>query len=155
MAADRDVIVRDIFNRHAAAQDEAERERERRTGRKRVKVIPVAFDMGTPAGLGMVVAYAKAFEWGRLEDVYDFRTDWVWNDERLEEFTAEPAVYLFSNYLWSHERCIEISKQVKERSPGSITIHGGPDTPKYDRRCEGVLRRRIRTSTSRSAARAK
>ena len=133
VAADRDVIIRGVFSRHAAAQDAAERDREKRTGTTRPKVVPVAFDMGTPAGLGMIIACAKAFDGGRLAEIYDFRTDWVWNDDRLAEFTAQPAIYLFSNYLWSHERCIAISQMVKERSPDSITIHGGPDTPKYER----------------------
>jgi radical SAM superfamily enzyme YgiQ (UPF0313 family) len=131
-AVDRDVIVRTVFDRHAAAQDAAERAREERTGKRRVKVVPVAFDIGTPAGLGMIVAYAKAFENGRLDEVYDFRTDWVWSDDRLEQFTASPAIYLFSNYLWSHERCIAVSQRIKELSPSSITIHGGPDTPKHE-----------------------
>jgi hypothetical protein len=129
---DRDVIIREVFDRHASAQAAAEAEREQRTGVHRPKVIPVAFDMGAPAGLGMVIAYAKAVDDGRLDEFYDFRTDWVWSDERLEEFTREPAIYLFSNYLWSHERCIAISQRVKELSPASITIHGGPDTPKYE-----------------------
>ena len=130
---DRDVVIRATFERHAAAQDAAEDERRSRTGVTRTKVVPVAFDMGTPAGLGMIVACAKAFDGGRLEECYEFRTDWVWNDDRLDELTTRPAIYLFSNYLWSHERCIAISAAIKERSPSSITIHGGPDTPKYER----------------------
>jgi hypothetical protein len=130
---DHTAVVSARFEAHAAAQDAAERARVAQGGRPRTKVIPVAFDAGTPAGLGMVVAYAKAFDGGRLEECYDFRTDWVWDDGRLEQFTAEPAIYLFSNYLWSHAQCIAVSRAVKERSPGSITIHGGPDTPKYER----------------------
>jgi hypothetical protein len=129
---DREVFLAEVFDRHAAAQDAAERDRAERSGRSRPKVIPVAFDAGAPAGLGMVVAFARAYEGGRLDEFYDFRTDWVWSDDRFDQFTAQPAIYLFSNYLWSHRRCIEISKRVKERSPGSITIHGGPDTPKYE-----------------------
>lgn len=129
---DRDAAVRETFDRHAAAQTAAEREREQRTGVTRTKVIPVAFDMGTPAGLGMVIACARAYEDGALEERYNFRTDWVWSDDRLEEFTAEPSLFLFSNYLWSHAHCIAISEQVKQRNPACITIHGGPDTPKYE-----------------------
>lgn len=128
-------ILRRVFDEHAAAQTRAEQEREAATGVKRVKVIPVAFDMGTPAGLGMIIAHAKTYEGDKLEDFYDFRTDWVWSDDRLEEFTAEPAIYLFSNYLWSHQRCIAISERIKALSPASITVHGGPDTPKYERDC--------------------
>ncbi len=137
--AERETIIRQVFDRHAAMLDTTELERERHTGVKRSKVVPVAFDMGTPAGVGMVVACAKAYEGGRLEERLNFRTDWVWDDSRLASFTAEPALYLFSNYLWSHARCIEVSRQVKERSPASITIHGGPDTPKYERDVEAYF----------------
>ncbi len=120
------------FARQAREQDEREAQREQDTGVVRTKVIPVSFDEGVPAALGMIVAYAKAFEGGRLEDFYDFRLDWFWDDDRLPGFTARPAIYLFSNYLWSHEGCIKISEKVKQLSPNSITIHGGPDTPKYE-----------------------
>ncbi len=123
-----DLMVRATFERHAAEQDASETRR----GSRRPKVIPVAFDMGPPAGLGSVVAFAKAFDGGRLDRFYDFRLDWVWCDDRPEVFTREPAIYLFSNYVWSHERCIEVLRQTKARSPNSITIHGGPDTPKYE-----------------------
>jgi radical SAM superfamily enzyme YgiQ (UPF0313 family) len=80
----------------------------------------------------MIVAYAKAHDGGSLEEHYQFRTDWVWSDDRLEEFTAEPAVYLCSDYIWSHQQCIVVSARVKELSPASVTIHGGPDAPKYE-----------------------
>jgi radical SAM superfamily enzyme YgiQ (UPF0313 family) len=136
---DRDLLLREIFDRHAREQTAAEREREARTGTRRTKVVPVAFDMGTPVGVGMVVACAKAFDNGALEQVYDFRCDWVWDDARLDEFTAEPAVFLFSNYLWSHAQCIAISAEVKRRNPACVTIHGGPDTPKYEGDARGYF----------------
>ncbi len=119
------------FQQHALAQDAAEREREERTGVKRVRVVPVAFDDGPPLALGLVIAYAQAYDGGRLNERFDFRRDWVWAPDRFEVFTQRPAVYLFSNYLWSHARCAEVSARVKQVSPSSITIHGGPDTPGY------------------------
>lgn len=124
--------TRQVFRRHALEQDVAEAKRVAAGGRRRPKVIPVAFDMCPPAGLGAVVAYSKVHEDGALDDFYDFRTDWVWDPARLEQFTAEPAIYLFTNYLWSHKECIDVSAQIKTLSPDSITIHGGPDTPKYE-----------------------
>lgn len=120
------------FSRQAAEQDASEAEREQRTGVRRTKVIPVWFDEGVPAALGLVFAYAKAYDGGRLEDFYNFRLDWVWDDERLAGYTEHPAIYLCSNYLWSHEKSIAISEKVKALNPDSITIHGGPDTPKYE-----------------------
>lgn len=123
--------TRQVFRRHALAQDEREAQREKSTGQRRPKVIPVAFDMCPPAGLGAVVAYSKVHEDGALEAFYDFRTDWVWDPQRLETFAVEPAIYMFTNYLWSHKECMEVCAQIKAASPDSITIHGGPDTPKY------------------------
>jgi len=122
--------VREVFGRHARDQDERERRRLAETGRRRTRVVPVAFDIGTPAGLGMVVANAMAHDGGRLQQVYEFRTDWVWDDDRLDALTAEPAVYLFSDYVWSHARCLEVSAAVKARSPASVTVHGGPEVPR-------------------------
>lgn len=120
------------FARQNAEQDEKEALREQQTNVCRPKVIPVWFDEGIPAALGLVFAYAKSYEGGRLDEFYDFRLSWVWDDDRLESFTAKPAIYLCSNYLWSHEKSIAVSEKVKRLSPGSITIHGGPDTPKYE-----------------------
>ena len=88
-------------------------------------------DEGVPAALGVIFAYAKVYGDSCLDKFYDFRKDWVWDDDRLEGFTARPAIYLCSNYLWSHEKSIAVSATVKRLSPNSITIHGGPDTPKY------------------------
>ncbi len=124
-------LAREMFRRHARVQDETERERELRTGKHRVKVIPVAFDLSPPLALGSIIAYAKVHEEGALEEFYNFRTDWIWDEERLPGFTSEPAIYLFSNYLWSHAQAVEASARIKALSPDSITIHGGPDTPKY------------------------
>ena len=125
-------IMKENFARQAAEQDECEAAREAETGVTRTKVIPVSFGEAIPAALGLVMAYCKVYNDSDLEKSYDFRLDWVWDDDRLESFTARPAVYLFSNYLWTHEKSIAVSEKVKARSPGSVTIHGGPDTPKYE-----------------------
>jgi len=127
----REALFREHFLPSARAQDDAEREREERTGQRRIRVIPVTVNDIPPLALGTIMAYAEAFEGGRLQERLDFRHDWVWADDRFEVFTARPAVYLFSNYLWSHAHCIATSARVKEQSPHSVTIHGGPDTPGY------------------------
>ena len=122
---------KESFARQAAEQDEREARREQQTGESRPKVIPVWFDEGIPAALGLIFAYAQAYEDGLLDTFYNFRRDWVWDDDRLAGFTEKPAIYLCSNYLWSHQKSIAVSEKVKALSPDSITIHGGPDTPKY------------------------
>ncbi|MBX3314579.1 MAG: radical SAM protein [Actinobacteria bacterium] len=133
LAHDHDALVRERFEQHFQEQNAREERRRAETGEVRPRVVPVAFDdLGAPAGIAMVIAYATSVDDGRLDQEYEFRSDWVWSDDHLDHFTAEPAVYLFSNYLWSHERCLEVSRRIKERSPNSITVHGGPDTPKYE-----------------------
>ncbi len=117
--------------RQAVELDQREALRQQQTGIYRPRVIPVAFGDAIPAALGLVVAYSKAYKGGSLDEFYDFRLDWVWDEERTAAFTARPAIYLFSNYLWTHGNSISVSETVKRLSPDSITIHGGPDTPKY------------------------
>jgi hypothetical protein len=131
---------RTVFERHFHDQNRREDERRAATGVARTPVVPVAFDDGAPAGLGMVVAHLNAYDGGRLHESYEIRTDWVWDDAHLGRFTERPAVFLFSNYLWSHARCLEVSRRVKALSPASITVHGGPDTPKYADDLEGYFR---------------
>ena len=83
----RNQSCKKAFAQQAKEQDEREAKREQETGVVRTKVIPVSFDTGVPAALGMIVAYAKEYEEGRLENFYDFRLDWFWDDERLPRFT--------------------------------------------------------------------
>lgn len=129
-----------VFARRAAEHDAAEAARAARAGRVRPRVIPVAFDACPPLALGLITAYAKVFGGGVLDDFYELRTEWMWLEERVADNTARPAIYLFSNYLWSHAQCMQVSEQVKRRSPHSITIHGGPDTPKYPGDVEAYFR---------------
>ena len=122
----------EVFLAHRDAQDAEEAAREAATGQKRMRVLPVCRDFDPPLGLGMVIAYAKAYEDGVLDEHYHFRTDWFWSDDSyVEKFSAEPAVYLFSNYMWNHKANLELSEEIKKRSPRSVIIHGGPDTPQY------------------------
>ena len=123
--------LKENFARQAEELDRKELLREQETGQYRTKVIPVSFGESIPAALGLVMAYAKVYNGGELEDAYDFRLDWVWDDSRAGGFAEKPAVYLFSNYLWTHEKSIAVSEKVKRLNPHCITIHGGPDTPKY------------------------
>ena len=119
-------------DRRLAELDAAEEERERRTGTRRVRVVPV-HDHGAyvPLGLGMILAYLQTHDGGRLQERYQVRPDWVAGHRSVEELGAAPAVYLFSNYMWSARNNLACSARIKAHSPGSLTIHGGPETPKY------------------------
>ena len=138
--ADQASRLREVFSRRAAEQDAAEAARAGGAGRARPRVIPVAFDACPPLALGLITAYAKVYEGGVLDEFYELRSEWMWLEDRLASNTARPAIYLFSNYLWSHAQCMQVSEQVKRLSPDSITIHGGPDTPKYPGDVEAYFR---------------
>ncbi|MDP9105524.1 MAG: radical SAM protein [Candidatus Eremiobacteraeota bacterium] len=126
---------------HVRAGDAQERAREAQTGRKRVKVVSVQHN-GTiaPLALGMIVAAAKAYDGGRLDEHYYFHPDWLVRPSKVRSLTNEPGIFLFSNYNWSHRHNMLVSRKVKELSPHSITIHGGPNTPKYEADCEAYFR---------------
>ena len=47
-----------------------------------------------------------------------------------------PSIFLFSNYVWTLERNLALSALAKQLNPASITIHGGPSTPKYEQDAE-------------------
>jgi hypothetical protein len=111
-----------------------EQERRAATGTARHNVVPVQHNGAlVPLALGMLVAFAKAFEDGRLEEHFHFLPQWVIDEARVRVLLEDdgPAVFLFSNYDWSHDANLDLSRLIKELSPGSVTIHGGPDTPKY------------------------
>ncbi len=85
-----------------------------------------------PASLGMVIAAAKAFEDGVLEQTYAFRPRLCWDLPRLEAAAhGSPGIFLFSNYVWSTEPNLAHSALVKQINPQHVTVHGGPNTPKY------------------------
>lgn len=116
-----------------AAHDGAERERQVRTGTSRVRVVPM--DPGftpVPLGMGMIIAHARVYKDGLLNEDYQFVPNWVTTPERIEQIEPVPSIYMFSNYIWSCAINLKMSAQTKERSPQSVIVHGGPDTPKYE-----------------------
>jgi radical SAM superfamily enzyme YgiQ (UPF0313 family) len=93
-----------------------------------------------PLSIGMICSYAKAQASDLLRSRIDLLPHWIDETAGADLHLSRPAIYLFSNYRWCHAQNLEISRYVKERSPGSITIHGGPDTPQYDAEAEEYLR---------------
>lgn len=125
-----------------AAHDEEERTRRSSSGRPRAMVVPVQSAGNIPPlSTGMVLAYARAYEGGRLADDYDLHPRWIADPADAPSDPTRPAVYLFTNYLWSHERNLEFAQQVKATNPSALTIHGGPDCPTYPGEDETYLRR--------------
>lgn len=49
------------------------------------------------------------------------------------------GVWLFSNYMWSLEVNMQVSKVIKAHDSGNLTIHGGPSTPSYAQACQDFM----------------
>jgi hypothetical protein len=121
-----------------AAHDEGEAAR---GGPPRAMVVPVQSAGNIPPlSTGMVLAYARAYDGGRLAEAYDLYPRWIADPADVPSDATRPAVYLFTNYLWSHERNLEFAQQVKASNPLALTIHGGPDCPTYEGEDETYLR---------------
>jgi len=92
--------------------------------------------------LGLIFAYAKQYKGGALADRYDLEPYWMVRKSTIRRLLEQngPSVFVFSNYLWSSAANLELSKMVKELSPESFTIHGGPDVPRYEADTERFLR---------------
>ncbi len=117
----------------AVTEHEAEEQRRVAGGAlPRTRVVPVGLHQRVPPlALGYLIAYAKAYDGGRLQEHYRFPPSWEADRALLEPLLDQPGIFLFSNYLWTHEAGQELSEHIKQMSPDSITIHGGPDTPKH------------------------
>lgn len=122
---------RSIVKRSLEEAAEEERERVARTGVVRTRVVPVNKESWPVLSLGLVMSYAMDFEGGRLQENYEFLRDWGNVTIPSLEGDEPPAVFLFSNYIWSHRWNAAASAEAKAKNPGGICIHGGPDTPKY------------------------
>lgn len=125
-------LLKTAMSEAVAAHEGAERQRVEQGAPPRTRVVPVGLhERVPPLALGYLVAYAMAYDDGRLQEHYHFPPSWEASEESIEPLVDEPGIFLFSNYLWTHEAGLALSAYVKKRSPDSITIHGGPDTPKY------------------------
>jgi len=102
-----------------------------------VPVVPVNTQKGmAPLALGLVVAYAMDYEAGRLCDRYNFIPMFLTDEARLRRRCDTPGIFLFSNYIWNVDTNLQLCAAIKAASPQSITIHGGPSTPSYEKDCE-------------------
>jgi hypothetical protein len=92
--------------------------------------------------LGMITAHLRAYRDGELTSAYDIHPPRADARAALLELqsSGSPAIFLFSDYLWSVERNLEVSTVVKELSPDSVVIHGGPSAPSYAADAEEFLR---------------
>ncbi len=78
-----------------------------------------------PYALGLLLAYARENLAIEVADLAEPRT------VAAHRGSTENEVFLFSNYMWTLEQNLELSRRLKARDPSCVTIHGGPSTPSY------------------------
>lgn len=128
------------------AKHEAPRDRDHPAMRPldptRIPVIsPYRPHFGPPLALGMILASLRAWEGGRLNDVYEIRHVVTHDEARiLLEGHVGPVVVLCSNYIWSCDDNLELVAELAESNPQLVGVHGGPHTPKYERDAEDFFR---------------
>jgi len=78
-----------------------------------------------PYGVGLVAAYAKK-ELGDRVDINIFKAV---DDLIAHVEAATPHLACFSNYIWNKNLSYEVAKRIKERSPKTVIVFGGPNYP--------------------------
>lgn len=83
--------------------------------------------------IGMLFAAARAHDGGRLTESFDIHRLRADAEAVFAAWAADPvpAVFVFSDYIWNLDPHLDLSRRVKEVSPESICLHGGPSVPKY------------------------
>src|SRR5689334_15082811 len=90
--------------------------------------------------LGCLVAYAKVHRGGMLSDHFSFgKVTPAAVDEVLPSF-PRPAIVLLSTYVWNVDAVLTHARRVKEHSPESLVVVGGPQIPRAQVACDAFLR---------------
>jgi hypothetical protein len=97
--------------------------------------------------LGMLVAYLKVCQGGKLLERYDIEEiipagfgEYKLRDLYKRVVQSPNPVCLFSSYVWNHDLNIKAAAHVRSISPASLIIFGGPHVPKYEGDTEKFLR---------------
>jgi radical SAM superfamily enzyme YgiQ (UPF0313 family) len=103
-----------------------------RDGRVPVFAVERSASTRPPLASGMLLAAVAAHEGGRLLEAYDPVPDWHLRPGTVRRALRDgPGVLLFSDYVWSTAENLAMSAKVRELSPASLIVHGGPDAPQY------------------------
>jgi radical SAM superfamily enzyme YgiQ (UPF0313 family) len=92
---------------------------------------------GSSYPLGCLFSYAKAYKNGSLKSYFDFkqminRQVEEWGSYREEAAIAPPGIWLFSCYEWNCDDNLQLAKEIKQLSPQSLIVVGGPHIPGYE-----------------------
>ncbi len=135
-------MIQDLVLDFSKTKQELEKKRASHTYDHRVTILNLLQPLETtpPLALGMLAAYARKYKDGYLNEFYDLEAPFmVYNKEFSEKIPAGPKIALFSNYIWNHKKSMITSRAIKNIDPNIICIHGGPDTPSYEKDVEAFF----------------
>jgi radical SAM superfamily enzyme YgiQ (UPF0313 family) len=91
--------------------------------------------------LGMITAFARTYRDGKLDQQYALQPPRPDARRLLSEVARDPRprILLLSDYMWSITENLRVGAELKRLSPQSLTIHGGPSSPKYEADCAQFL----------------
>ncbi len=98
--------------------------------------IDLAMDMSygyLNLALGMLMASAKAYDEGRLNERYYLVPHFLMSPASVVEAaqTYGPGIVFFSNYIWAYKGNLNAAAQLKEIDPRFLNVFGGPQAPTY------------------------
>ncbi|MGK4004040.1 radical SAM protein [Sorangium sp. So ce1036] len=87
-----------------------------------------------PLALGMILAHLRNYEGGALSRSYDIIPELLLTPAAVRDAILRrgPGVVLFSDYAWTIDVHLRISKALKAASREFVTVHGGPSVPAYE-----------------------
>jgi radical SAM superfamily enzyme YgiQ (UPF0313 family) len=87
-----------------------------------------------PLALGMILAHVRKYEDGVLLSSYHFVPAMLRTAADVRDAVLQhgPGVVLFSDYVWTLDTHLRISKALKAASQEFVTVHGGPSVPAYE-----------------------
>ncbi len=107
----------------------------------KVAVVPVTTPHLYPnLALGLLLANAAADP--ELVARYDLGPHWGLRRRKVRALLEQrgPSVLLSSDYVWSSEDNLAMTRLAKDVSPDSVVVHGGPNVPRHPDDVEVFLR---------------
>lgn len=99
----------------------------------------------SPYALGLLIAYAKTWQMGKLNEYFDFDPVICWGIEE-EEFVLnvvrenrQPTIYLFSSFVWNHNINLQTAAKIKEIDQSAYIVFGGPHIPRKEQASKTFL----------------
>lgn len=125
-----DAAMRDHARQVNARLDATARDRSIEVGYHPARLVAVQVAGNIPPlSTGMVLAHAIGHLPEEAAAAFDMEPRWITHTDDIVVEPGAGSVYLFTSYLWSHERNLDFAAVVKAADPNAITVFGGPDCP--------------------------